>query len=65
MLRSRVSIRNHISGPGSGDEPSVARTVKTKLSGGKEGLLGFASGLVAGVVGVLTGHPFDILKCGF
>lgn len=55
-LRSRISIRNHVSGPGGGDEPQVT------MSSGKEGLLGFASGLVAGVVGVVTGYPFDVLK---
>jgi len=46
-LRPRVTIR---------EEPSFASKLDV---GSKEGLLGFASGLVAGLVGVVTGYPFD------
>lgn len=58
-LRTRVTIRNHVSGPGGGDEPPLAARER-ELMGDKEGLLGFASGLVAGVVGVVCGYPFDV-----
>lgn len=60
-LRTRVTIRNHVSGPGGGDEPPLAARER-ELMGDKEGLLGFASGLVAGVVGVVCGYPFDVVK---
>lgn len=36
--------------------------MSTSLASNKEGFLGFASGLVAGVIGVLTGYPLDTLK---
>ncbi len=36
-------------------------SLSTQLAS-NEGLLGFASGLVAGIVGVLTGYPLDTLK---
>ena len=48
-LRTRVTVRNHLNGPGGGDEPPIA--ARELMSESKEGLLGFASGLVAGVVG--------------
>lgn len=34
----------------------------TSLGNTREGFLGFASGLVAGIIGVLTGYPLDTLK---
>jgi hypothetical protein len=54
-LRPRLTIRNHVSGPGGGEEPPF--TTKLGAGNNKEGLLGFASGLVAGIVGVVTGYP--------
>lgn len=56
-LRTRVTIRNHVRGGGGDEPPLVAREM---ISESKEGLLGFASGLVAGVVGVVCGYPFDV-----